>query len=154
MKRTKQRLWLCGALTVFLLSFIWGNSLLPGESSGEVSGFVGALLQTLLPFLDLSSETGMHLLRKAAHFTEFAALGISFTWLWGMLLCKVFPRLALPFLCGTLAAAIDETIQLFSPDRGPSIKDVALDSSGVFTGVLLLTVLHIFYQKRIKNRTH
>ena len=154
MKRTKTRLWLCGALIAFLLAFIWGNSLLPGEDSGELSGFVGDLLQALLPFLNLNSETGMHLLRKAAHFTEFSALGISFAWLWGMLLSKQFPRLALPFLCGSCAAAIDETIQLFSPDRGPSIKDVALDASGVLTGVILLTVLHLLFQSRIKNRTH
>ena len=142
MKRSKLRLWLCGALIAFLLSFIWGNSLLPGEDSGELSGFVGSFLQALLPFLDLSSEKGMHLLRKAAHFTEFAALGVSFAWLWSMLLSKRLPAFVLPFLCGTAAAAIDETIQLFSPDRGPSIKDVALDTSGVLTGVLVLTLLH------------
>ena len=150
MKRSKLRLWLCGALIGALLTFIWGNSLLPGEDSGEVSGFVGTLLQTLLPFLDLSSEEGMHLLRKAAHFTEFTALGTSFAWLWGMLMTKQAAALSLPFLCGTTAAAIDETIQIFSPDRGPSIKDVALDASGVLFGVLALTLVH---QLLYKNRT-
>ena len=150
MKRSPFRLCLCGALIAALLAFIWGNSLLPGEDSGELSGFVGAVLQVLFPFLDLSSETGMHLLRKAAHFTEFAALGLSFTWLWAMLIRARLPRIALPFLCGTLSAAIDETIQLFSPDRGPSIKDVALDASGVLFGVLVLTLT---YRLLCKNRT-
>jgi VanZ family protein len=150
MKKTALRLWLCGALIVALLAFIWGNSLLPGEDSGELSGFVGTLLQTILPFLDLNSEEGMHLLRKTAHFTEFAALGMSFTWLWSMLISARLPRMTLPFLCGTLAAAIDETIQLFSPDRGPSIKDVILDSSGVLFGVLAITCLCHLLQK---NRT-
>ena len=76
MKRTKTRLFLSGAMIVGILCFIWGNSLLPGKDSGELSGFVGMLLQKLLPFLNLQSETGMHFLRKAAHFSEFAALGI------------------------------------------------------------------------------
>ena len=150
MKRSSLRLCLCGALIAALLAFIWGNSLLPGEDSGELSGFVGAMLQALFPFLDLGSEKAMHLLRKLAHFTEFAALGMSFTWLWAMMIRARLPRIALPFLCGTLAAAIDETIQLFSPDRGPSIKDVALDASGVLFGVLVLTLT---YRLLCKNRT-
>lgn len=152
MKRTKLRLWLCGALIAALLAFIWGNSLLPGEDSGELSGFVGTLLQAVLPFLDLSSETGMHLLRKAAHFSEFAALGMGFTWLWGMLSKKRLPAALLPLLCGFTAAAIDETIQLFSPDRGPSVKDVAIDTAGVLTGILVLTLLHWLYKTVTKNR--
>ena len=149
-KKTPLRLWLCGALIAAVLTFIWGNSLLPGEDSGEVSGFVGSVLQFLLPFLDLGSETGMHLLRKAAHFTEFAALGVCFAWLWGMLVTSKWAWLTLPYFCGTLSAAIDETIQRFSPDRGPSIKDVALDSSGVLFGVLALILLFYLYNK---NRT-
>ena len=134
-----------------ILSFIWGNSLLPGEDSGELSGFVGTLLQTLLPFLDLQSETGMHLLRKAAHFSEFAALGFSFAWFYGMLSKKRSWALVLPLISGAAAAAIDETIQLFSPDRGPSIKDVGIDTAGVITGIAVLTLLHCLY-KRMKKR--
>lgn len=148
MKRTTPRLLISGTLILGILCFIWGNSLLPGESSGELSGFVGTLLQTLLPFLDLQSETGMHLLRKAAHFSEFAALGFSFTWLYGMLSKKRLWALVLPFLSGAGAAAIDETIQLFSPDRGPSIKDVGIDTCGVIAGICVLTLLHWLFTRK------
>lgn len=151
MKRTVPRLWISSALIVGILCFIWGNSLLPGQDSGELSGFVGMLLQKLLPFLDLQSEMGLHLLRKAAHFSEFAALGMSFTWLYGMVAKKRLWSLVLPLLCGSGAAAIDETIQLFSPDRGPSIKDVGIDTAGVITGIAVLTLLHFLY-KRLKKR--
>jgi VanZ family protein len=151
MKRTKARLFLCGALIAALLAFIWGNSLLPGEDSGELSGFVGTLLQTLLPFLNLQSKQGMHLLRKAAHFSEFAALGFSFSWLYGMLSKKRLWSMVLPLVSGAAAAALDETIQLFSPDRGPSIKDVGIDTAGVITGIAVLTLLHCLY-KRMKKR--
>ena len=149
MKRSTPRLLINGVITLGLLCFIWGNSLLPGKDSGELSGFVGTLLQKLLPFLNLQSETGMHFLRKAAHFSEFAALGMSFTWLFGMLSGKKAWYLSLPLICGAAAAAIDETIQLFSPDRGPSIKDVGIDTCGVITGIAVLSLLHwLFTHKK------
>ena len=151
MKRTKPRLWINSGLIIGILCFIWGNSLLPGEDSGQLSGFVGMMLQKLLPFVDLQSEMGLHLLRKAAHFSEFAALGMSFAWLFGMLSKQRLLSLALPLLSGAGAAAIDESIQLFSPNRGPSIKDVGIDTAGVITGIAVLTLLHFLY-KRMKKR--
>lgn len=152
MKRTKTRLFLSGAMIVGILCFIWGNSLLPGKDSGQLSGFIGTLLQKLLPFWDLQSEKGMYLLRKAAHFSEFAALGFSFTWLYGMISKKRVWSLTLPLICGASAAAIDETIQLFSPDRGPSIKDVGIDTCGVVAGIAVMTLLHIL-AKRIRKKS-
>ena len=148
MKRTKLRLGISITMTTGILCFIWGNSLLPGKDSGELSGFVGQLLQKLLPFLDLESGTGMHLLRKAAHFSEFAALGFSFTWFYGMLSKKKLWSLGLPLVSGAIAAAIDETIQIFSPDRGPSIKDVGIDTCGVIAGILVLTLLHWLFTRK------
>ena len=149
MKRSTPRLLINGVITLGLLCFIWGNSLLPGKDSGELSGFVGMLLQKLLPFLNLQSETGMHFLRKAAHFSEFAALGMSFTWLFGMLSRRKAWSLSLPLICGATAAAIDETIQLFSPNRGPSIKDVGIDTCGVIAGIAVLSLLHwLFTHKK------
>lgn len=148
MKRTKLRLFLSTAISVAILCFIWGNSLLPGKDSGELSGFVGTLLLKLFPFLDLAGEKGGYLLRKAAHFSEFAALGFSFAWFYGMLCKKRIWSLALPFVSGASAAAIDETIQLFSPDRGPSIKDVGIDTAGVITGILVLTLLHWLHSRK------
>ena len=150
-KRTKPRLWINSGLIIGILCFIWGNSLLPGEDSGQLSGFVGMMLQKLLPFVDLQSEMGLHLLRKAAHFSEFAALGMSLAWLFGMLSKQRLLSLALPLLSGAGAAAIDETIQLFSPNRGPSIRDVGIDTAGVITGIAVLTLLHCLY-KRMKKR--
>lgn len=148
MKRTKLRLGISITMITGILCFIWGNSLLPGKDSGELSGFVGQLLQKLLPFLDFESGTGMHLLRKAAHFSEFAALGFSFTWFYGMLSKKKLWSLGLPLVSGAIAAAIDETIQIFSPDRGPSIKDVGIDTCGVIAGILVLTLLHWLFTRK------
>ena len=137
MKRTDKRLRLCRTLLICNLIFIWGNSLLPGEVSGALSDWVKSLLEALLP--GGPEETGGGgLLRKIAHFTEFTALGMVLSWLFGMLR----KRPVYPALCGIAAACIDETIQMFVPDRGPAIRDVLIDSCGVATGMILLFLGH------------
>lgn len=143
MIRTDKRLRLCTALLIANLVFIWGNSLLPGEVSGAFSDWVKGILESLLPD-GAKVSAGGGLLRKIAHFTEFMALGMCLTWLFGMLQKKI----GWPLLCGVAAACIDETIQIFVPDRGPGIRDVLIDSSGVVTGMILLCLGHTYFKKR------
>jgi VanZ family protein len=147
MIRTEKRLRLCAALIVVNLCFIWGNSLLPGEISGAISDAVKNLLRWCLSFLNLPSGGGGGggLLRKVAHFTEFACLGGLFTWLFSMLRRPAWLALG----CGFLAACVDETIQIFVPDRGPSVFDVGIDTAGVAVGVTLLLLLHHIKRKQI-----
>ena len=130
---TEKRLKLCTILLVLNLCFIWGNSLLPGEVSGAFSDWVKELSASIFS-MGGPDAPGGGLLRKLAHFSEFAMLGLLLTWLFGMLQKK--PIVA--FGLGFLAACMDETIQRFVPDRGPSFRDVLIDSSGVLTGMLLL----------------
>ena len=78
MIRTEKRLRLCYTLLILNLCFIWGNSLLPGELSGAFSNWVKDILAALLPG-DGESVGGGGLLRKLAHFTEFACLGAFLT---------------------------------------------------------------------------
>ena len=143
MKRTDKRLRLCVTLLICNLVFIWGNSLLPGEISGAFSEWVKSVLAQILP-VGPDNGSGGGLLRKIAHFTEFTALGMCLAWLHGMLQKG---RLR-PWLWGTAAAAVDETIQRFVPDRGPSVKDVCIDSAGVLTGIILLWSGYHYLKKR------
>ena len=143
MIRTDKRLRLCTVLLICNLIFIWGNSLLPGEVSGAFSDWVKAILSKLFSG-DPDETSGGGLLRKVVHFTEFAALGMCLAWLHGMLQ-KGKLR---PFLWGVLAASVDETIQRFVPDRGPSVKDVCIDSAGVLTGIILLWTGYNYLKKR------
>jgi VanZ family protein len=136
MKKTKKRLTLCTILLVAILAFIWVNSALPGEASGALSGWVGQILSKILPFL--TTPSGLHILRKLAHFSEFAALGMCFGWLFGMVMERKIWQLSLPLICGATAATIDETIQIFSPGRYCSIVDVGIDTAGVLTGIFVL----------------
>lgn len=147
MIRTNRRMRLCSALLVCNLAFIWGNSLLPGEVSGAFSDWVKSILEGLFPIGEDSSDGEGILLRKLAHFTEFATLGALLGWHFGMRGKK--QRFAAA--CGVTAACIDETIQMFVPDRGPGIRDVLIDSSGVLTGMLLLHLGHTYFQNKSTN---
>lgn len=144
MIRTPGRMRLCIGLTACCLVFIWGNSLLPGEISGAISDSVKRMLAELFEQGEPSPESSGFLLRKMAHFTEFAALGLCLCWLFGML----GKGWRLPFLCGTAAACADETIQIFIPGRGPGLRDVCIDVCGVLLGVIVLTLGHHYLCKK------
>ena len=144
MIRTKRRLAICTALILAILAFIWGNSLMPAELSHAMSEWVKGLIK---PFLSEGTpviQEDNALVRKIAHFLEFAALGFCIAWRRGMLRKSPIPG----FFAGTAAAVLDETIQLFVPNRGPGVLDVVLDSSGVLAGMLLLHLGHTLRKKR------
>lgn len=146
MIRTERRMKLCLSWLVLNLLFIWGNSLLPGSVSGALSQWVKDILAAIIPGVAPGGQAGQGLLRKLAHFSEFALLGACLTWLFGMLGRGVLPALG----CGFLAACADETIQRFVPDRGPSPVDVAIDTAGVLLGIALLWIGHTVYKTRKK----
>lgn len=134
MKATKKRKIFCIVLLTVNLLFIWGNSLIPGHLSGAFSQWISGLLAKLFSMDALKEDQGHGFLRKVAHFAEFCTLGMGFGWLFAM----VKKNLCWAALSGVLAACVDETIQIFVPGRGPAIRDVAIDSAGVFLGVGLL----------------
>ena len=145
--RTNCRLRLCITLLALNIVFIWGNSLLPGEISGALSHWLKDLLSNLLHMNPPGDDGGHGLLRKAAHFTEFATLGICLSYLVRMIRERPWEHLAMPFIGGALVACMDEFIQCFVPDRGPGILDVMIDSAGVLTGIGLFCLVYF-----MKNR--
>ena len=130
------------------LAFIWGNSLMNGTDSGNMSGGIMAWMNAFLGLGSEGAELLHHLIRKAAHFTEFACLGALLAW-YG-LLTEEKHKFAFPALLGMAAGLVDETIQLFTPDRGPSLTDVWIDTSGAVTGIMLLFLGH-YVRKRKRN---
>lgn len=146
MIRTSKRMGLCIALLIAILVFIWGNSLLPASASSAFSDWVHSLLLGEKPASDEAASSGV--LRKLAHFTEFAALGMCLAWLFGMLQ----KGYKLPFFCGAAAACIDEALQHFAPGRAPGIVDVFIDSCGVLTGIVLLYLGHTYFKRKSTNQ--
>ena len=143
--KTDRRLRLCITLLVLNIVFIWGNSMLPGELSGAISYWVKNLLSGVLP--GKPGSDGHGLVRKLAHFTEFTSLGLCFSWLFRMVRKRKWEHLALPFFAGFVVACTDEMIQMFVPDRGPGIRDVAIDTAGVIVGICLFSLVY-FMKKR------
>ena len=102
--RRNHRLWVYSCLAVLLLCFIWGNSMLPGEVSGEISGGLMAYVGELFSAFGSNGEL---VLRKCAHFSEYAALGF---FLGGAFTAggqRKSQRLPLCLLCGLLTACLD-----------------------------------------------
>ena len=120
------------------LMFIWGNSMLPGDLSGEISGGVFEYVQELF---SVFGSAGEFVLRKLGHFSEFALLGFLLA---GLVRCFPLRRqdgFVLPLLGGLLTACVDETIQIFAAGRVSSLTDVWIDTAGVCTGLLLMQLL-------------
>lgn len=147
MIRTKKRMRLCGLLIALNLAFIWGNSLMSADASRVFSDWVKSILD-ILSGDSTPGEGGSGMLRKIAHFTEFATLGVLLTWLAGMLGETGFHLRAMPIFCGMAAACVDETIQVFVPERGPGLMDVWIDTCGAAAGMMLLLIGYHYIQKR------
>jgi VanZ family protein len=71
------------------------------------------------------------ILRKCAHVTEYAILGL--------LLVRAIGRETPAFLAGVAYAITDEFHQRFVAGRHASPIDVAIDSTGVLIGILVFT---------------
>lgn len=149
-RNTRKRRITAVVLILMILAFIWGNSLLPGEISRRLSGWVRDLLGFLFPS---DTPDGIHggegILRKIAHFTEFCGLGMSLAWLCGML----GKHPLLPLCGGILAAWVDETIQLFVPGRRSAVRDVCIDALGVCLGIALLYGGYGFLRRIRRKKT-
>lgn len=148
MVKTDKRICVCVFFIICNIAFIWGNSLLPAEISKAISGFVRNLVSLFLGGgggAD-NAPVGEGILRKIAHFVEFACLGGLLCWLFSML----DKHRLLALACGFGVACVDETIQRFVPGRGPRFTDVLLDSAGVACGMAVLLLCVTIYQKKKK----
>lgn len=148
--------WIRLAIVVCTL-LIWSNSLRNADQSSAQSGALFALLQPHLAPFGLDGALGHTLLRKAAHMTEYAVLGL----LWSGELAKAggritFKRAALRWQTCVLTALADETVQLFVPGRSGQVQDVWIDGVGallaVAAGSLLLARLARRRQRREQER--
>jgi VanZ family protein len=82
-----------------------------------------------IPHLGTGLGTWDTFLRKGAHLTEYAILGL--------LLTRAIGRELPAFLLGVAYAITDELHQHFVTGRHASPFDVAIDSTGVLIGVLI-----------------
>ena len=136
-------------LTVMTVGFIWANSCMSKEVSGEQSGFWMRLLQPILNPNGRFEEADFHqAIRKAAHFAEFAMLGLLVGGLFAAVAAQAGKRFwSLPILIVLLVAVLDEYIQFFF-DRGSAVTDVVLDFAGGLAGIALAALVAMLILKR------
>lgn len=123
-------------LTAYAPLIIW-TIFIFGLGSGigamnETSRIIRPLLEWLFPNSPLETLTFYHgLIRKFAHFFEYAVLGF--------LACRAFLglkfRFELSLLLVAIVASADEFKQSLDPSRTGSLWDVALDVFGGMTAI-------------------
>jgi len=156
--REKIRKWAPPVITTAITIFIFYMSSRPAVQSDEISlettkTAVG--IWSLLPFFNWSAESMQELayimnpiMRKMAHFIEFAVLGIS-TYMTVEILSKqrgIWRKAGIALVYCLMIASLDETLQLFVEGRNGSLWDVVLDCSGSVVGIL-----HILLLVRLKK---
>jgi VanZ family protein len=145
----KNSIWLSLLLVLAVMLMIYGFSAQTGEESGEMSGRLTTwVLKLVVPgYEEMAAETQENirstvglLVRKMAHFSEYALLGFSLMLHIAQIRKKTTVRLPILWAwgVGTLYAASDEFHQGFVAGRGPSVVDVTIDSCGVIAGVLVM----------------
>ena len=129
--------WLCATLGVMAL-ITWFSSQ-PAVDSDQLSRGLALQLLEALGIPQARLGTANHLLRKAAHFSIYALLGLCMSGTWSFQRrLSLFPT---ALGCCAAFAALDEFHQSFVPGRGPQVTDVLLDSCGAAAGCVLFTLL-------------
>jgi VanZ family protein len=94
-------------------------------SAANTSKIIVPALHWAFPSASMATIALMHgLIRKAAHFTNYAIL------FWLLIRGPLAKRPYAALACCVVYAFLDEGHQIFAVGRGPSLYDVALDSSG------------------------
>lgn len=145
-------------LILFQCAVISGFSAQAADSSSKLSENTGRILFKLFSFLfgsydEAKFEIFHIVLRKAAHFYNFALVGTLV-----FCLCRLVEKdeksTFLILFSGVLAAACDEFHQYFVPGRSAQVSDVLIDFSGVLFGAAVLYLLFwlVFRKIHIKEK--
>lgn len=136
---------------LLLMYMIYSFSAQPGEVSSQLSFKVShKIVQTVDYVFDGGHENWQlvqwaekinFITRKLAHMAEYFLLAVAVSFplyvygLHGILLMLVAGIICVGFACG------DEYHQSFVAGRSPAVKDVIIDSVGVFFGVILVRIV-------------
>ncbi len=141
------RIKILTVMLIVVLAFIWGNSLLPGEQSAEVSNGLSDFIARLF---GITTEDLGIIIRKAAHFSEYAVLGAVVYLLLKSKGKKEKELVLYCAVCMLLFPLIDETIQLIIPQRNGAVLDIWIDISGYVVGSL---ITNLCVKRSVKAKT-
>ena len=132
-------------LTAAVMGIILWFSRENGDDSKEVSE---NLLMLIIEYL--GNIVSHNVLRKIAHFTEYAALGFCVSGAIYFTFNK--NKFYIPLIPCVLYAVSDEIHQYFVPERACRIFDVFVDSCGSLTGILIFLLIIFIVNRRKRSR--
>lgn len=140
MRKNKLCLWVPPVIWMGVIFFF---SHQPGEESAQLSGRFMVMVEVIANILDMDpTSADLHLMiRKGAHFAEFAILGFL---LFPAVLSvnnKRISSFAITLAAGSLYGVLDELHQLFIPGRSCQIGDMIIDAGGVLLAAVLSSLL-------------
>ncbi len=153
---SSRRLWRWLPVIIWLV-VIYLFSAQTGEQSGALSGGITeTLVEHLVPhYTELPPAEQATVLsnwhfyvRKAAHFSEYAVLGVLLSAALAAYPLRTPLRLLLSAGGGLLWAAGDELHQLFVAARGPSVRDVLIDFGGALFGSLIAVAVTAWWRRK------
>ena len=140
---------------IFIISIsvtIFGFSAQDGESSGSLSKSIIIKIADILNVNENREafvEIGEKVIRKLAHFSIYAFLGMCMATFIARFKIKEKWQIISSFIWCFLYAGTDEIHQLFSPGRHGSFGDVVLDTIGASVGICLVFI--IIYIAKMRN---
>ena len=141
-------------MIIITFYIIFNFSAQNGEESGNISKKITEFVVEILSKIKTMNATSklyyierLHpIIRKLAHFSIYTVVGFSLMGFMCTFDMRNIYKLITSLGIGVIYAVTDEIHQGFVPGRGPSIKDVLIDSTGVLTGIFILITLIVFVE--------
>lgn len=92
-----------------------------------------------------------HIIRKIAHFSIYTFLGFCLMGLMSMFKISKKLKIGASLGVGVLYACLDEFHQSFIPGRTALVGDIFIDTAGVITGIIFMSILIFIYHKIKRN---
>ncbi len=153
---------LCLIFIILICALIFSMSAKNGDASNNISG---SFIRTVVDFLNkdfknlptdeqlLIINNYQFFVRKAAHFSIYAALGFfAVGFLDTFIKFRYLKAAVCSLLFVFLYAVSDEIHQLFTLDRSGQITDVILDSCGGIFGIILMSLIVRAVLKNLEER--
>lgn len=140
------------------VTICWAGLIFYFSTRTFTASFTGVVLARLLASLHIYLSpahfaTLHYLIRKSAHFTEYAILSLLLSA--GISGAKEFEwdlrTAVLSVVIAGLYSLSDEFHQMFVPGRGPSIRDCGLDTTGAVAAMVLLFLITGLGRKRSRE---
>ena len=144
-------------LTLDLMTYIFHLSEESAEVSSKTSaGLIEKVAETFVPSYKELSEVAKKeyvsslqgIVRKLAHFSIFAALGVCSAGFTATFKGKFFIKLILTQIFCSLYALSDEYHQTFSKGRSFQFSDILMDSLGAFCGIVFVLLIALICIKK------